>query len=326
MRHHKLITNIIGLLILQAIALGQLQFSGFADILLISPIDEQMNAKIQSGQFELGLSASIQPGISFEGAIAYNSETGTFEAGAGFIELVFAGEQGHHSAHGNYVNHLGLSIGQFDVPFGIDWQHIASPDRQLITAPLTNEKSINAWNDVGLNFHADFGKTTLTSFLVNGAENGYAIGGRAAYAPLNGFEIGTSYLTQTSSTDLGSKPQVLGADIQTVTGPLATRAELHYSENLLNGEFSEIDSIDTHRGFYLQADLDLSTILHVPFTLIGRYDDWSTVNNLEEATRTTLGLAYALSEGLQFRAEYLNDIVNGEQENQQLAIQAVVSF
>ncbi len=326
MRHHQLYSNIIGLLILQTIALGQLQFSGFADILLISPFDEQMNAEIQSGQFELGLSASIQPGISFEGAIAYNSETGTFEAGAGFIELVFAGEQGVHSAHGNYVNHLGLSIGQFDVPFGIDWQHIASPDRQLITAPLTNEKSINAWNDIGLNFHADFGNTRLTSFLVNGAENGYAIGGRAAYTPLDGFEIGTSYLTQTLSNNSGSKPQVLGADIQTITGPLATRMELQYSQDLLNGEFSEIDSIDTHRGFYLQADLDLSAITNIPLVLIGRYDDWSTVNNLEDATRTTIGVAYTVSEGLQFRAEYLYDIVNGEQENQQLAIQTVVSF
>ena len=46
-------------------------------------------SKIQYGQFELGVSAPIKPGVNFEGAIALNPETGTFEAGAGFIELVF---------------------------------------------------------------------------------------------------------------------------------------------------------------------------------------------------------------------------------------------
>ena len=135
MKHSTLLLNLIGIFILQSVTFAQLEFSGFADILLVTPLSEdQSNTEIQYGQFELDLSASIRSGINFEGAIAYNPETGNFEAGAGFIEIILKGEAGIHTARGKYFDHIGLSIGQFDVPFGIDWQHIASPDRRLVSS------------------------------------------------------------------------------------------------------------------------------------------------------------------------------------------------
>ncbi len=326
MKYHNLIINLIGLLMLQSTVLAQLQFSGFADILLVSPLDEQLKPEIQYGQFELDLSAEIRPGINFEGAIALNPETGTFEAGAGFIEVVFTGESGLHSARGKYFDHIGLSIGQFDVPFGIDWQHIASPDRRLVTAPLLNEKSINGWNDMGLNLHIGLDQVNLTTFLVNGADDGLALGGRTAYTPFEALEVGTSYFTQTSPNELGSQPQVIGLDVQTATGPLATRMEVHYSENLLEGDFSAIDSVTDHRGFYVQTDFDLSDMLDIPLALIGRYDNWSTVGNLDQANRITLGAAYSIAEGFEVRAEYLRDVINEDPATQQVLIQTLVSF
>jgi hypothetical protein len=181
-------------------------------------------------------------------------------------------------------------------------------------------------NDLGLNFHTDIGKATLVTFLVNGSDNGFALGGRVAYAPFDAAEMGFSYLTQTQTNEQGSKPRVVGGDLQTQTGPLATRLEIHYSQDLLDGDFSAIDSISTHHGLYLQADLDLTDILKLPLVLIGRYDDWSTVNNIDEAQRTTVGLAYSMTEELEFRAEYLSDFANGDQDNHQLSIQTVVSF
>ena len=320
------IISLLTLLFLQTTLIAQPQFSGFADILLVNPLENGSTPTIQYGQFELDISANIRPGINFEGAIALNPETGTFEAGAGFVELVLSGEDGFHPAHGKHLHHIGLSIGQFDVPFGIDWQHIASPDRRLVSAPLLNEKSINGWNDIGLNLHADMGQTNITAFMVNGATDGFAVGGRAAYSPFEILEVGASYFTQTEANELGSQPQSLGADIQTVMGPLATRMELHYTADLLDGDFSSIDSSAAHHGFYLQTDLDLSHILNVPLVLIGRYDNWSTINNTEEANRVTLGAAYTITEGFEVRAEYLEDVVNGNQDSQQLVLQALVSF
>ncbi len=326
MKYYYPIITTIGLFVLQTAAFAQLQFSGFADVHFVSPLEDQSNIEMHCGQFELGLSSPIRPGINFEGAIAYNSETGTFEAGAGFVELVFTGENGLHSVRSNSFDHIGLSIGQFDVPFGIDWQHIASPDRCLVTAPLLNEKSINSWNDVGINMHADLGPINITSFVVNGATDGFALGGRAAYSPLESFELGASYLSQTETNELGSKPRAFGADIQTITGPLATRMELHYTEDLFEGDFEAIDTINTHHGFYLQTNFDLSSILHIPLVLIGRYDDWSSINNIDEASRVTLGAAYSIINGFEIRAEYLGDNINGEKDIRQFVIQTLVSF
>ena len=316
----------ISLLVLQSAGFGQLQFCGFADILFVQDIEKPSASEIQQGQFELDITAKLRPGISFEGAFALNPETGTFEAGAGFIELTFIEENVRHAARGEYFNHTGFSVGQFDVPFGIDWMHIASPDRRLVSAPLLNEKSINGWNDVGINFHTDIGKTHLVAFLVNGASDGYAIGGRAAFAPFDAVGMGVSYLSQTESSESESKPQVIGGDLEITTASLSIRMEVHHSEDLLDGDFSAIDSISTHHGFYLQADLDLLDILNIPLVLIGRYDGWSTVDNVEEAQRTTFGMAYTVTGGFEIRAEYLSDIINEEQDTQQLVLQTLISF
>jgi len=325
MYYRGLIANFLAILMLQSLGFGQIQFSGFADLLFVLEPESPSIPKVQYGQFELDLSATIKPGLYFEGAIALNPETGTFEAGAGFIEIVFASDKSSHAVRGKYLDHFGLSIGQFDIPFGLDWQHIASPDRRLVSPPLLNEKSINNWNDLGLNLHADLGWTNFTCFMVNGAADGSALGGRAAFTPSGIIEVGASYFRQTDANDLGSRPQVLGSDIQTVIGPLAMRLEFIYAEDFSDGDFSAIDSINTHRGFYIQSDLDLTDIINLPLDLIARYDDWSTVNNVEEATRTTLGAAYVLKEGFEVRAEYMQDIINGDPE-QQFTIQTLVSF
>ncbi len=326
MHQSNIISTIIIIMMLQTAAMAQIQFSGFADILFVQDLDDLSISEIQYGQFEFDLSAKIRPGITFEGALALNSETGTFEAGAGFIDITFTEGERAHVAKGTYLDHIGISIGQFDVPFGIDWQHIASPDRRFISAPLLNEKSINGWNDIGLNFHADRGPTSIMAFVVNGSKDGFAFGGRTAFRPHNIIELGASYFTQSSSNEEGAKPQVIGLDIQTVTGPLSTRAELHYSEDLFEGNFESIDAVETHHGFYGQADLDLEKMLNMPLVLLGRYDNWSTLNNSQEATRTTLGAAYTLMEGFEFRAEYLVDSVNQRQESPRLTIQTMVSF
>ncbi len=326
MHNHSLTLIIRILAILPTVVLAQFQFSGFADILLINYLNHPPNPEVQYGQFELDLTTIIKPGVNFEGAIAYNSETETFEVGAGFIELIFTGSDGSHHARGEYIDHMGLSIGRFDVPFGIDWQYIASPDRRLVSAPLLNEKSINSWNDMGLNFHVVLGQVHLTSFLVNGASRGFAAGGRIACSPSKMLQLGTSYFAQTKSTEFGNRPQVFGADIQTFTGPLTTRMEVHYSQDIFEGNFNIADSVDAHQGFYIQSNLDLTNIFSYPIVLIGRYDDWSTTTINQKSCRMTLGAAYIVNDALEIRVEYLEDTEDDKQTRQQLAIQSVINF
>ena len=308
-------------LILQRTALGQIKFSGFADILFHSS-----ESRFQIGQMELDITSELHPAISFEGALALNPDTYCFEAGTGFIELTFPEEKGQHSARGAFFNHTGLSLGLFDVPFGLDWQHIASPDRRLVTPPLLNEKSINGWNDMGANFHTDIGITNLVIFIVNGAAEGYSIGGRIACTPSQALGVGLSLSTQTEANDVGSKPQIIGGDLEGTIGSLSTRMEVQYVDGLREGDFAAIDSLNTHRGFYVQTDLDLTAILKHPLALIGRYGDWSTVNNSEEARRATFGVAYTPIPGFEVRAEFLMNTINEKQHDQRFVVQTLVIF
>ncbi len=315
MKIYKRMMSFLLILSLFSIATAQVELSGFADFQLVQPMVENSNPSFQNGQFEVGLSAGVTSSINFEGAIAYNPDTGGFEAGAAFIEATLNDKRG-----------LGLVMGQFDVPFGLDWQHIAAPDRRLITSPLLNEKSVNGWNDFGVNLYGEFLGTTITTFVVNGASDGFAGGGRFGFPILDVLEIGASIFAQTSENNSGSRPRVLGGDFQTATGPFSTRTEVQYMEDFQDGDFEYINHIPAHRGFYSQADLDLDGMMHLPLIIVGRYGQWSTVNNNNQASRVTLGIVYSVSEVFEFRTEFLTDTVDDEDEYRHLVLQTVVSF
>ncbi len=292
-----------------------LEFSGFADFLLTQPLNDDSTTEVEYGQFEVDLSAMISSRVTFEGAIALNPETGGFEVGAGFLDIRLGENE-----------NFGLALGQFDVPFGLDWQHIASPDRRLVTAPLMNEKSINGWNDMGVNLTGDLWGVQANGFLANGADAGFALGGRLALSPLDALEIGSSYFTHATENESGSRPTVFGVDIQTITGPLSTRSEFQSSMDLVDGDFEAITGIPDHQGFYTQADLDLVDMLNRPLVFIARYGSWSAENSNSRTNRYTLGFTYTLTESFELRAQYLNEVTDGESENSNLTVQTVVSF
>ena len=304
---------ILFLLLFSSPGFGQIEWSGFADILHQTDLEEG-GAGFSYGQFEIDASAEILPGLVFEGAVALNPETGGLEAGAGFLDMTIHEELG-----------LGLMCGQFDVPFGLDWEHIASPDRLLITAPMLNEMTINSWNDVGLNLYGGSDLLSLTAFMVNGADDGFALGCRLGVTPVELIGLGVSFYSQTAENDAASRPQVLGVDLQSSLGPVAFRGEYHQADDLFEGDFGAIDGIETHAGFYGQADLDLSSFVNLPLTAIGRFDDWSTDSGSSDGSKMTLGLAYEVAESFGLRSEYHAVDLDGVQ-SKQLIFQALVSF
>ena len=303
---------------------AQIEYAGFADILYTSELGDGGSAGFSYGQFELDLSGAVTSNVTFEGAIAYNAEDGLFEAGAGFLDIHMNDSEEDHPARGGFIKHSGLMIGQFDVPFGIDYLSIPSPDRLLVNGPLMNQMTIDGWNDVGLNFYGELSVLNFNIFAVNGASDGIAAGGRLGF-PIGGLmELGASYAMQTAENETGAVPNILGLDVQSSIGPVNARFEYQQAKAVEAGDFDTLTEDDEHSGYYAQVDLDLDAMVGIPLFVVARYGGWEKAD--DTSSRITAGLGYKFSDGFECRAEYLSNTVNEADAANQLTLQTVVSF
>jgi hypothetical protein len=209
-----------------------------------------------------------------------------------------------------------IYVGQFDVPFGIDLNFYASPDRKLVSPPLAVEKTHNLWNDIGLQFCTGWRDFGLALFAVNslaGAEVSVVPGGRAFYSPLDLLEFGASI--GIGLTDDSEAESILsGGDFQ-----------LSYKNLYLKGEYIEhtyertTDS-KTTAGFYLQATVDVR-----PFFFCARYGGLdSDEPSLDDSERLTSGAGYRVIEEVELRGEY--QLYIPDREKDLTLVQVVARF
>ena len=125
---------------------AQVDISGFFDLQYQFHKNQHSEKGMRFGQFEIDLSKSLNNYFVIESAVAFNNESQKFELGAGFIEYRLWGNEEDHAVNNDLFDKSGVMVGLFDVPFGIDYKCIPSPDRKLVTAPLANEKTISCWN------------------------------------------------------------------------------------------------------------------------------------------------------------------------------------
>lgn len=286
-----------------------LQISGFGDIYGTV----QQGGNYQVGQAEVDLSAQVNEKIGIEAAIAYNGEG--FELGAFFAEFKLWGNTSDHYWYMPKVQSASLTIGQFDVPFGIDCRVYPSIDRKLVSAPLAVAETHGCWNDTGLQFQIQSQHIGIQTFLVNGfgeEESKLSLGGRLGFMPHTLFEIGTSwagFLNNQNQWDM-----VLAAgDIQMGMGALDIKGEYLYRKTGLNSEQTQ-----TQHGFYGQGQLSINRLF-----LVGRYgrihlSDPST----SYRSRLSLGAGWVVQENCELRTEYQKNF----QEEDVTFVQAVVGF
>ena len=308
-------------------ASAQVEWSGFFDI-LYSDLQKKGDGTFDYGQFEVDLAVPLSEYISVEGALAYDA--GVLGLGAGFVDFHLFGTEEGHRVRGGGLTHSGLIVGQFDVPFGIDYQVIPSIDRKLVTPPLVNQRTIDSWNDWGIQAYGASDRANFVLFGVNGVAGGQALGGRLGITPIEQIEVGGSYaLDMNGDGDVAST--VLGMDVQASWKSLAVKGEvLRAEDDKTKGESRK------HSGFYAQGIYDFEEAIGCPMFAVVRYGVWSPDyeeadaegNPVQDLTRLTVGLGVRIVEGVEVRCELQK---NGEEkteeeDNDVITLQVVVGY
>lgn len=296
---------------------AQFEITGFADFLYDGTGSQ--NA-FSYGQLEVDLSTQVSDKVGFEAAIAYNAETGQFEAGAGFVHL--SGTDKHDRVA------WGVAVGQFDVPFGIDYRHIASPDRWLVCSPLANQATIDSWNDMGVIFEAQTDHFEVVSFAVNGSEEGHAVGGRVGATPVKRVNVGTSYFIQTAVNPAGGKPQAFGGDVTVGFPRMELRSEYYQSKAIVAADFDSHHNDDIASGYYVQASHLLVESGPFPVMAIMRFGGSEQVAQGETATcsRFTGGIRCYPLEGFEIRIQSVSMYEDDHWSKPGMQVQCVVAI
>jgi hypothetical protein len=296
--------------------------SGLFDVVDRLPQDGQAeNQGFALGQLELDVESALSPYLNIAGALAYDGEA--IGVGAAYVDLHLTDMWVSHPVHSQVINHTGILVGQFDVPFGADYKRVASPDRELVSSPLAVQATSDSWNDLGVLFYGGSNTWEGNVYLVNGDRGNLAYGTRFTASPREMVSLGVSYASVIDDENqIRAKYQ--GGDITFRLEPIKIMAE--YMEKKDSVSLNQFDI----SGYYTEAKFGFSQWLKKDIYLVGGYSEVKTeeiTTGLKTAVnRITMGAGYNIIENASLRVEYLID--NGDNVNNQnmATAQMVVSF
>ena len=289
-----------------------LEITGFGDFLYVGS-EEQF----ETGQVEVDLETTLDDRIGLSAAIAFGGES--FELGAFTIDFHLFGSEGDHFRPATAVAHSGVIIGQFDVPFGLDWLVYPSIDRKLVSGPVVIENSHDFWNDYGVQGYLETEYVNAVAYAVNGfgyeggeeeIEMKIAGGGRVGIKPHALLEIGGSYagfFDEGNELDMS----LVGVDGQFSIGNFSAKGE-YVIHHLGQAGENEIEQT----GFYGQGMYEFGR-----YFLVSRYGQYRPEGE-EKLTRLSVGGGWVVQEGCEVRMEQQ---INSEEENVTL-LQLVIGF
>lgn len=324
-----------------------LKIGGFGDIYATSSQNKGQKDDFRMGQMEIALETNIDEKIIIGAAVAYDKETSSFALGAFTVDFHLFGSDGSHFRPANGIDHSGILVGQFDVPFGIDWEGYASIDRRLVTAPLAVELTHHAWNDDGVQGYIDAKWFNVVIFGVNGfayqaayhsdgqflgyAGFGYdvaddaleirdanirmAAGGRAGIKPLQNLEIGSSYADFVNDRNKNDM-SLLGLDLKYELSGFSGKGEYIVHQLGIAGENSTKNT-----GYYGEGSYSFGW-----FYLVTRFSQFQPdpdIDNLGDMSQLSLGGGWVVRQGCELRLEHQ---INSGQSNDILFTQLVVGF
>ena len=289
-----------------------IEITGFGDLWYVGGGD-----RFELGQVEIDLGLPLDERIDLEIAIALDE--GAFTTGSFLVDFHLFGREGSHFRPLAGIDHSGLIVGQFDVPFGIDWLVYPSIDRKLVSGPVAVENTHDSWNDFGVQGYLKSGPVNAVVYAVNGfgyeaadaeVEMNLTVGGRVNVSPVPYLEVGSSYAAffdQDYELDMA----LLGADLQFIHGRFVAKGEYLFQRLGLAGEEDA-----TSAGFYAQGLYDFGS-----FFLVSRYGQFLPEEG-EDLTRVSLGGGWVIGDGCEARVEQQ---INSQEEDLTL-LQLVVAF
>jgi len=291
-----------------------IEISGFGDVAYTS-----QEKRFETGQVEVDLGADIDERASVEAAIALEEEG--FGLGAFAVDLHLAGPGEGSFWVAENIEAAGVVVGQFDVPFGIDWQVYPSVDRKLVSGPIAVQNTHDGWNDYGIQGYLETDQVSAVAYVTNGfgyenaegAEMGMkmATGGRVGVRVHPQVTVGGSYAGFVNE-DNALDATLTGIDVQASTGRVSAKAEYIVQKLGVAGH----DEV-THTGFYGQGTYDLVT--HFLVARYGRYE----ADGGSAATRLSLGGGWRVLEGCELRIERQ---LNSDDEDNLFLLQLVVGY
>jgi hypothetical protein len=279
----------------------ELAISAFADLIFPASAGEEAGTRFRVNQAEVDLEANIAPDIGAAMALAYDPQAETFALAVLAVELPL---------HDGESFTAGATVGQFDVPFGIDYQVYASVDRRLVHGPMILDCTHGGWNDLGVALHLATGGVGADLFVINGDACGRGVvnptklvdrsdikrgtGGRLFYQAGPHLELGCSGAMFHDQED--EVPMtLLGGDIQARWARFSLKGEV-ISHKVDRGNPAELNNV----GFYVQGMHEWDC-----WYLVARYEQWNPeMDELPAPERLSLGAGYIVREGLELRLEH----------------------
>jgi len=247
-----------------------------------------------------------------------------------------------------------IQFGRFDIPFGIDYEYFAAPDRANVTPPLTTERiQRGGFNGDGLRVYGAWAQLDYAVYWTNSLfENtGNSLGARIglfpwrspqpaqANAPVHDFSIGLSWLRDMDSDE--KRRNALQA--------LDVRWRYRLAELIM--EYISLDSVNSislpsggssgpadETGYNARLLLDFD-----PLAVFVGYGEWrpdyaavldpndpSLSYPVSQLKRLTLGGRYMFDDYLQIKLEYLSHLGSATAEpnfeKRRLTFQMVARF
>ncbi len=312
---------------------AQTEITGFFDIIHTYRLSSQETGGFRINQFEIDISKAYKGNLSFGAAIAYDSTSHNIGLSMVYLHYNFINPSVKHPRRSEEDEHIGLVLGKFDVPIGLDYLSYASPDRPVVTQPLIIEKTIAGWNDVGINFHINNRLIRVNLSLINGFNNGLNLAGDFVFKLRPGFQLG---LFHTSDFDrkIYRKSRMTGLSILGNYQILQLKSELIWANGIYGGEQDTLGESHAHSGYYVQLVSDLGKLKKKTYPLFFtmRLSVWKDKNQNSPVylpsriERYVLGIGYRINQYSSFRLEYLRQKSQGIHYSDRFTGQMVVSF
>ncbi|MEZ5063421.1 MAG: hypothetical protein R3B81_01750 [bacterium] len=281
--------------------------SGFADFRMST---RDQGDGLVVGQAEVDLEKALAASVVVNEAIAYDADSESFGLGVLSVDFRLYGDSEEHLRASETLTRSGVIVGLFDVPFGLDWQSYAAPDRPLVSAPLVVDGTHGGWNDVGAQVYAETARWSGVAFATHGFDPDhddatiedirYAVGGRAGARPRAFLSVGVSgaWLVAPGHE---LETTLAGADVEVAHRGLSVRSEFIRQEN-----GRAVGTRTTLDGYYVR--------------LLGRAGDAFGVVRYgalipegdARTERISLGAGWKAHEDVEFRTEHQLYRSNGD--------------